>query len=86
MKGLELADSIQVNFAKLMMCGLHGSLFYVSEKQELAEAMGNKIDFEVYKNKFTENYDVWDYKDWQVALGKRFNSLKLWWMIRSTGI
>lgn len=47
-----------------MMCGLTGSLFYVNDKNELAEAMGNKIDFEIYKNKFTENYDVWDYKDW----------------------
>lgn len=63
-KGLEFADSIEINFAKLMMCGLTGSLFYVNDKSELAEAMGSKIDFEIYKNKFTDNYDVWDYKDW----------------------
>ncbi|CAK65709.1 unnamed protein product (macronuclear) [Paramecium tetraurelia] len=85
-KGLEFADSIEINFAKLMMCGLTGSLFYVNDKSELAEAMGNKIDFEIYKNKFTDNYDVWDYKDWQVALGKRFNSIKMFWMIKSLGL
>lgn len=36
-----------------MMCGLTGTLFYISDKRELADAMGSKIDFEIYKNKFT---------------------------------
>lgn len=69
-----------------MMLGLNGSLFFITDKKELAEAMGSKIDFEFYKNRFSEEHDVWDYKDWQVALGKRFNCLKMWWMMRSCGV
>lgn len=61
---LDLVDSLEVNFAKMMMSGITGSLFYVANKNELSECMGSKIEFTMYKNKFTENYDVWDYKDW----------------------
>lgn len=62
--GLENIDSIQINFAKLMMLGLNGSLFFITDKQELAEAMGSKMDYDFYRNKFTDEHDVWDYKDW----------------------
>ncbi len=27
-----------------------------------------------------------DYKNWQIALGRRFNSLKPWYLIRSQGL
>ena len=47
-----------------MMLGLNGSLFFITDKQELAEAMGSKMDYDFYKNKFTDEHDVWDYKDW----------------------
>lgn len=39
----------------------------------------------MYKNRFSEGYDVVEYKDWGVSLGRRFNSLKMWWVIRSFG-
>ena len=38
------------------------------------------------KNKATESGAVFDYRDWQVPLGRRFRSLKLWFVIRHYGI
>lgn len=36
---------------------------------------------EILKNKDTEYGDVIDYKDWQIALSRRFRALKLWIVI-----
>lgn len=47
-----------------MMTGINGSLFYVKEKKELSEAMGGKIEYQIYKNKFSDEHDILDYKDW----------------------
>ena len=47
-----------------MQVGLSGTLFYVADKSQLFESMGNNIEFGLYKNKFSEFSDVMDYKDW----------------------
>ena len=47
--------------------------------------MSDQVAFEIYKNKFSDNFDVCDYKDWQVPLGRRFNALKFYWMIKYFG-
>ena len=38
------------------------------------------------KNKATESGAVFDYRDWQIPLGRRFRALKLWFVIRHYGI
>jgi glutamate/tyrosine decarboxylase-like PLP-dependent enzyme len=90
-KGLEDVDSIQINFSKWMMSTLPGTLFFVGNKQKYIEAISGKyIEFqsnpEYLKNKFTDEFDVIDYKDWQIGLSRKFNSLKFWFLIRSQGI
>jgi len=90
-KGLELADSFEVNFGKWMMCGMNSALFYVSDKRIYNESMAGKgvenyIQPEFLQNKFTNEYDLTDYKDWQVGLGRRFSSLKIWALIKNFGV
>ena len=41
---------------------------------------------EYLKNKATETGAVIDYRDWQIPLGRRFRSLKLWFVIRHYGV
>jgi aromatic-L-amino-acid decarboxylase len=41
---------------------------------------------EYLKNKATESGAVFDYRDWHVQLGRRFRSLKLWFVIRHYGV
>ncbi|KAL6500698.1 hypothetical protein OROHE_025495 [Orobanche hederae] len=39
-----------------------------------------------HSNKASETKQVVDYKDWQIALSRRFRSLKLWMVLRSYGV
>ncbi len=41
---------------------------------------------EYLRNKATESGAVFDYRDWQIPLGRRFRSLKLWFVLRYYGI
>ncbi|KAI4354030.1 hypothetical protein L6164_002931 [Bauhinia variegata] len=38
------------------------------------------------RNKASDSKEVIDFKDWQIALGRKFNSLKLWIILQSYGI
>jgi aromatic-L-amino-acid/L-tryptophan decarboxylase len=40
---------------------------------------------EYLRNTATESGAVIDYRDWQIPLGRRFRSLKLWFVLRSYG-
>jgi len=89
-KGLEGANSIAINFGKWMLSGQTSTLFYVSDKLLYNESFAGKqsqlyINPEYLKNQFTDDYDVTDYKDWQIGLGRRFNALRFWFMIRNIG-
>jgi len=44
------------------------------------------VDPEYLKNKATSSGLVTDYRDWQIPLGRRFRSLKLWLVLRVYGI
>ncbi|MEY2412125.1 MAG: aromatic-L-amino-acid/L-tryptophan decarboxylase, partial [Acidobacteriaceae bacterium] len=41
---------------------------------------------EYLRNQATESGAVFDYRDWQIPLGRRFRSLKLWFVIRHYGV
>ena len=41
---------------------------------------------EYLRNEVTERGAAIDYRDWQIALGRRFRALKLWFVIRSYGV
>ena len=41
---------------------------------------------EYLRNQATESGAVIDYRDWHIQLGRRFRSLKLWFVIRHYGV
>jgi aromatic-L-amino-acid decarboxylase len=41
---------------------------------------------EYLRNQASESGEVFDYRDWQIALGRRFRALKLWMVIRHYGV
>ena len=60
---------------------------FIADKNSLMQAFSDDTsNFTFYKNKFNENYDVTDYKDWAVGLGRRNNSLKLYYTFKHYGI
>ncbi|NEP02913.1 MAG: aspartate aminotransferase family protein [Symploca sp. SIO2E9] len=83
-QGLELADSYCFNPHKWMMTNFDCSCFYVQDSSQLIHALSIMPEF--LKNQATESGKVIDYRDWQIPLGRRFRSLKLWFVIRHYGI
>jgi len=80
-KGLELADSFVFNPHKWLFTNFDCSLYYVNDKQALINTFS--ITPEYLK---TDNDDIVNnYRDWHIQLGRRFRSLKLWFVIRSFG-
>jgi aromatic-L-amino-acid decarboxylase len=58
-------------------------VLYVRDRSRLTGAMS--IVPEYLRNAATESGAVIDYRDWGVALGRRFRALKLWWVLRAYG-
>jgi aromatic-L-amino-acid/L-tryptophan decarboxylase len=83
-EGLELADSYAFNPHKWMFTNFDCDCFYVADREALIKALS--ILPEYLRNKATESGAVIDYRDWQVPLGRRFRSLKLWFVIRHYGV
>jgi len=82
--GLEFADSYCFNPHKWMFTNFDCDCFYVAERAALIKTLS--ILPEYLRNKATESGAVIDYRDWQIPLGRRFRSLKLWFVIRHYGI
>ena len=82
--GLELADSYCFNPHKWMFTNFDCDAFYVADRAALIRALS--ILPEYLKNQATASGAVFDYRDWQVPLGRRFRALKLWFVIRHYGV
>jgi aromatic-L-amino-acid decarboxylase len=58
--------------------------FYVADRKALIDTLS--ILPEYLRNQATESGAVFDYRDWHIPLGRRFRSLKLWFVIRHYGV
>jgi len=82
--GLEFADSYCFNPHKWMFTNFDCDCFYVADRKALIQALS--VLPEYLRNQATESGAVIDYRDWQIPLGRRFRSLKLWFVLRHYGI
>jgi aromatic-L-amino-acid decarboxylase len=82
--GLEYADSYCFNPHKWMFTNFDCDCLYVADRKALIQTLS--VLPEYLRNKATESGAVIDYRDWQVPLGRRFRSLKLWFVLRHYGI
>jgi aromatic-L-amino-acid decarboxylase len=82
--GLEFADSYCFNPHKWMLTNFDCDCFYVADRKHLIQTLS--VLPEYLRNQATESGAVIDYRDWQIPLGRRFRSLKLWFVIRYYGI
>jgi aromatic-L-amino-acid decarboxylase len=83
-EGLEWADSYCVNPHKWLLTNFDCDCFYVADRAALIRAFS--ILPEYLRNQATESGAVFDYRDWQVPLGRRFRALKLWFVLRWYGV
>lgn len=81
--GVEQADSYCTNPHKWLLTNFDCSAFWVADRTALIGALS--ILPEYLRNAATESGQVFDYRDWQVPLGRRFRALKLWAVLRWYG-
>ena len=82
--GLEFADSYTFNPHKWMFTNFDCNCFYVADRKALIQTLS--VLPEYLRNKATESGAVIYYRDWQIPLGRRLRSLKLWIVIRHYGV
>ena len=83
-RGLEYADSYCFNPHKWMFTNFDCDCFYVADRRWLIQTLS--VLPEYLRNQATESGAVIDYRDWHIPLGRRFRSLKLWFVLRHYGI
>lgn len=83
-KPLARFHSFNFNPHKWMLTTFDCSAVWVRRRAWLIEALSIKPPY--LRNQFSDNELVTDYRDWQIPLGRRFRSLKLWFVMRSYGV
>ncbi|XP_011024499.1 PREDICTED: tyrosine decarboxylase 1-like isoform X1 [Populus euphratica] len=82
--GVEEADSFNMNAHKWFLTNFDCSALWVKDRNALIQSLSTNPEF--LKNKASQAKMVVDYKDWQIPLGRRFRSLKLWMVLRLYGL
>ena len=80
---MDLAHSYTFNPHKWMMVNFDCNVMWVADRKPLIDAMSILPPY--LRTAASDLDDVIDYRDWHVPLGRRFRSLKLWWVIRAYG-
>ncbi|OHF02157.1 hypothetical protein CORC01_02437 [Colletotrichum orchidophilum] len=75
--------SFNMNPHKWMLTNFDCSALWVRDRAWLVESLSIKPAY--LRNQFSEAGLVTDYRDWQIPLGRRFRSLKLWFVLRAYG-
>jgi aromatic-L-amino-acid/L-tryptophan decarboxylase len=81
-EGIENVDSIVFNPHKWLFTNFDCSLYYVKDLPSLLNTFSILPEYLRTLNQGKVN----DYCDWGITLGRRFRSLKLWFVIRNYGI
>ncbi|KAI3696601.1 hypothetical protein L6452_29005 [Arctium lappa] len=82
--GIEGANSFSFNPHKWLLTSLDCCCLWVKDRSEFTKGLAT--DPELLKNKASESKQVVDYKDWQIALSRRFRTMKLWMVMKSYGV
>ncbi|KAF3450361.1 hypothetical protein FNV43_RR06441 [Rhamnella rubrinervis] len=82
--GVEGANSFSFNAHKWFFTTLDCCCLWVKDPSALIKALSTNPEY--LRNKATDSNQVVDYKDWQIALSRRFRAMKLWLVLRSYGV
>ena len=76
--------SFDFNMHKWLLTNFDASCLFVRKRKDLIDALSLSPTY--LRNEFSESGLVTDYRDWQIPLGRRFRSLKIWFVLRSYGV
>jgi aromatic-L-amino-acid decarboxylase len=80
-EGVEQADSVVVNPHKWLGVAFDCSLHLVRDPQALVAVLSTQPSY----LQSAQDGQVRNYRDWGIALGRRFRALKLWFLLREQG-
>lgn len=80
----ERFHSFDMNMHKWLLTNFDASCLFVRNRDWFIRAL--TIDQAVYSNTASDGGLVTDYRQWQIPLGRRFRSLKIWFVLRSYGV
>lgn len=80
--GVDAADSLVTNPHKWLGASFDCSVFYVRDDEHLVRVMSTDPSY----LRSAVDDRVRNYRDWGIALGRRFRALKLWSLIRTHGV
>ncbi|MBL0311371.1 MAG: aminotransferase class V-fold PLP-dependent enzyme [Holophagaceae bacterium] len=81
-EGIEAADSIVLNPHKWLGTGFDLSAYYAKDPQHLIRVMSTNPSY----LRTAQDDEVKNFRDWGIPLGRRFRSLKLWFLLRDQGV
>uniref|UniRef100_A0A7N5ZYU6 Aromatic-L-amino-acid decarboxylase n=1 Tax=Anabas testudineus TaxID=64144 RepID=A0A7N5ZYU6_ANATE len=84
LNGIEFADSFNFNPHKWLLVNFDCSAMWVKKRTDIIGAF--KMEPLYLKHENQESGLVTDYRHWQIPLGRRFRSLKLWFVFRMYGL
>ncbi|XP_017488202.1 PREDICTED: aromatic-L-amino-acid decarboxylase-like [Rhagoletis zephyria] len=82
MEGIEYADSFTMNPHKWLLVNFDVNAFWVKNKELIEKAFNVHPEYLKHENEGK----IPDYRHWQIPLGRRFRSLKMWFVFRSYGV
>ncbi|XP_062847895.1 aromatic-L-amino-acid decarboxylase [Trichomycterus rosablanca] len=84
LNGVEFADSFNFNPHKWLLVNFDCSALWVKKRADIIGAF--KMDPLYLKHEHQDSGLVTDYRHWQIPLGRRFRSLKMWFVFRLYGL
>lgn len=81
---LDRVDSFDVNMHKWLLVNFDCSPLFVRNRNDLTDVLSVTPSY--LRNQNSDSGQVIDYRDWQIPLGRRFRSLKIWFVIRTYGV
>lgn len=85
MAGVQYADSFDVNLHKWLLVNFDCSALWVKNATHLVDAFN--VDRVYLKHSYqSQDPQVPDYRHWQISLGRRFRSLKMWFVLKMYGV
>ncbi|KAJ6925748.1 tyrosine/dopa decarboxylase [Populus alba x Populus x berolinensis] len=83
--GIEGAHSFSLNAHKWFFTTLDCCCLWLKDPKALTKSLSTNPEY-LMSNHATNSEQVVNYKDWQIALSRRFRSMKLWLVLRSYGV
>ncbi|XP_063128933.1 aromatic-L-amino-acid decarboxylase isoform X6 [Rattus norvegicus] len=84
LNGVEFADSFNFNPHKWLLVNFDCSAMWVKKRTDLTEAFN--MDPVYLRHSHQDSGLITDYRHWQIPLGRRFRSLKMWFVFRMYGV